>query len=130
MVVPVARLNLASLRALAYAASLRQPIFAVHLSPEEAEAQRFRQQWQVWGDHVRLETIVSPYRAIVAPLAQYLAALHAARPDLALTVILPEVIVRRRWHQLLHSRTEHRLRQALRELPGVVVTTVPVHLSR
>ena len=130
VVVPVARLNLASLRALAYAASLRQPIFAVHLSPEEAEAQRFRQQWQVWGDHVRLETIVSPYRAIVAPLAQYLAALHAARPDLALTVILPEVIVRRRWHQLLHSRTEHRLRQALRELPGVVVTTVPVHLSR
>ena len=63
VVVPVARLNLASLRALAYAASLGQPIFAVHLAPEESEAQRFRQEWQVWGDHVRLETIVSPYRA-------------------------------------------------------------------
>ena len=55
MVVPVARLNRASLRALAYAASLGQPTLAVHLAPEDAEADRFRDQWRAWGDHVRLE---------------------------------------------------------------------------
>ncbi|WP_433284888.1 APC family permease [Micromonospora sp. CA-244673] len=129
VVVPVARLNRASLRALAYAASLGQPTLAVHIAPEESEADRFREQWRAWGDHLRLETIVSPYRAVIGPLAHYLEALHTNRPELTLTVIVPEVVLRRRWHRPLHSRAEQRLRAALRALPGVVVTTVPVHLA-
>ncbi|MGS2618137.1 APC family permease [Micromonospora sp. LZ34] len=129
VVVPVARLNRASLRALAYADSLGQPTLAVHIAPEEPEADRFREQWDAWGDHVRLETIVSPYRAVIGPLAHYLEALHASRADLVLTVIVPEVVVRSRWHRPLHSRAEQRLRAALRPLPGVVVTSVPVHLT-
>ncbi|WP_089011349.1 APC family permease [Micromonospora inositola] len=129
VIVPVARLNRASLRALAYAASLGQPTLAVHIAPEDAEADRFREQWRAWGDHVRLETIVSPYRAVIGPLAHYLEALHAARAELTLTVIVPEVVLRRRWVRPLHSRAEQRLRSALRALPGVVVTSVPVHIS-
>ncbi len=129
VVVPVARLNLAALHALAYAASLGPPVFAVHISPDEEEAERFRQQWQAWGDHLRLEVIVSPYRTVIAPLAHYLDALHTQRSDLTLTVILPELVVRRRWQQLLHSRNEQRLRLALRALPRVVVTSVPIHFT-
>ncbi|MER6591982.1 APC family permease [Micromonospora purpureochromogenes] len=129
VVVPMARLNRASLRALAYAVSLGQPTLAVHIAPEETEADRFREQWRAWGDHVRLETIVSPYRAVIGPLAHYLEALHDTGPELVLTVIVPEVVLRRSWHRPLHSRTEQRLRRALRPLPGVVVTSVPVHLS-
>ncbi|MFF5174233.1 APC family permease [Micromonospora sp. NPDC000089] len=129
VVVPVARLNRASLRALAYAVSLGRPTLALHIAPEEPEAERFREQWQAWGDHVRLETIVSPYRAVIGPLAHYLEALRDTAPELVLTVIVPEVVLRRRWHRPLHSRTEHRLRRALRALPGVVVTSVPVHLT-
>lgn len=128
VVVPVARLNRASLRALAYAASLGQPTLAVHLAPNEEEADRFRGQWEAWGDHLRLETIVSPYRAVIGPLAHYLEALHASRADLVLTVIVPEVVLRHPWHRPLHSQAERRLRRALRELAGVVVTSVPVHL--
>ncbi|MFJ8582701.1 APC family permease [Micromonospora sp. NPDC093277] len=128
VVVPMARLNRASLRALAYAASLGQPTLAVHIAPEDAEADRFREQWRAWGDHLRLETIVSPYRAVIGPLAHYLEALHASRPELTLTVIVPEVVLRHRWHRFLHSRAEQRLRAALRALPGVVVTSVPVHV--
>ncbi len=130
VVVPVARLNRASLRALAYATSLGRPTLAVHIAPAQDEADRFRDQWRTWGDHLRLETIVSPYRSVIGPLAHYLEALHAASPDLTLTVIVPEVVLRRRRYRLLHSRAEQRLRTALRALPGVVVTSVPVHVSR
>ena len=38
MIVPVASLDLASMRALAYAASLQQPVLALHVSPTEEEA--------------------------------------------------------------------------------------------
>ncbi|MEV4631405.1 APC family permease [Micromonospora sp. NPDC049523] len=129
VVVPVARLNLAALRALAYAASLGPPVFAVHLSPEQEEADRFREEWQTWGDHLRLETIISPYRAITAPLVQYLDSLHTLRPDVVLTVVVPELMVKRPWHRILHTPIDQRLRRALRSLPGVVITSVPVHLA-
>ena len=128
ILVPVARLDLATLRALAYAASLGQPMFAVHVSPDEQEAERFRQQWAAWGDHLRLEVIVSPYRAIIAPLAHYVEALHTLRQDLTLTAILPELVVGHWWHRLLHTRTGKRLRRALRNLPGIVITSIPIHI--
>ncbi|MBV7668427.1 APC family permease [Streptomyces halstedii] len=127
-VVAVATLDLASMRALAYAASSLQPVLAVHISVTEEEARRFRGYWTRWGDHLPLEIVVSPYRATVVPLVHYVEALHRQHPELTLTVILPEVVTRHRRHQFLHSRTAARLRRALRPLPKVVVTTVPFHL--
>jgi hypothetical protein len=116
------------MHALAYAASLGQPVLAVHVSPTQEEADRFLDYWKAWGDHLPLELVVSPYRALVAPLVHYIEALHIQRPDLTLTVILPEVVVRRPWHRALHGRTASRLRRALKPLRKIVVTTVPVHL--
>ena len=81
-----------SMRALVYAASLGQPVLAVHISPNESEAARFEAYWHAWGDHLPLEVVVSPYRAIVAPLARYLEELHGQRPDVTLTVIVPELV--------------------------------------
>jgi amino acid transporter len=129
-IVPVAGLDLASMRALAYAASLRQPVFALHLSPTEEEAERFHRYWQTWGDHLPLEVLVSPHRAIIAPLVNYIWSLHRGRPDLTLTVILPEIVVRHWWHRPLHNGTAARLRRGLRPLPKVVITAVPFHLPR
>ncbi|MFJ6570135.1 APC family permease [Streptomyces sp. NPDC091292] len=127
-IVALASIDLASMRALAYAASLRQPVLALHISLTPEEAERVVAYWQLWGDHLPLEIVVSPYRATVAPLVHYIEALHRAHPDLTLTVILPEIVTRHRRHQLLHSRTATRLRRALRPLPKIVVTTVPFHV--
>jgi hypothetical protein len=127
-VVPVAVLDLASLRALAYAASLGQPVLAIHVSPTEEEAKHFRKAWQAWGDHLPLELLVSPYRATVAPMANYIAGLHRQRPDLTLSLVVPEIAVARPWQRVLHNRTGVRLRAALRPYEGIVLTTVPFHL--
>ncbi|WSY86706.1 APC family permease [Streptomyces sp. NBC_00876] len=127
-VVAIATLDLAGMRALAYAASLQQPVLALHIGLTEDEARRFRGYWTLWGDHLPLEIVISPYRAVVAPLVHYIEALHRQHPDLTLTVILPEIVTRHRRHQLLHSRTATRLRRALRPLPKIVITTVPFHL--
>jgi amino acid transporter len=126
-IVPVENLDLVGIRALAYAASLRQPVLAVHVSPTEEEAERFRTYWRQWGDHLPLEVVVSPYRAIVAPLISYVESLHDQRPDLTLTVMVPELVMPRVWQHLLHSQIGVRLRRGLRLLPNVVVTTVPYH---
>ncbi|MFJ2960009.1 APC family permease [Streptomyces sp. NPDC087270] len=127
-IVPISTLDLAGMRALAYAASLRQPVLALHLSPGEAEADRFRGYWHVWGDHLPLEVLVTPYRATVAPLVHYIEALHEQQPQLTLTIVVPEIVTRRRRYRLLHSRTASRLQRALRTLPKIVVTNVPYHV--
>ncbi len=128
-VVPIVRLDLAGLRALAYAASLGQPVLAVHISPDGDEAERFKRYWAAWGDHLPLEVVDSPYRALVAPLACYIDALHTQRSEITLTVVLPELIVKHRWQQPLHNGTARRLRRALRRQSGVVVASIPLHMS-
>jgi hypothetical protein len=127
-IVPVVALDLPGMRALAYAASLQQPVLALHVSPTDDEADRFRGYWRQWGDHLPLEVIISPHRALVAPMVNYIASLHRQRPDLTLTVILPEIVVRHWWHRILHDRIAPRLRRALRPLRKIVITTVPFHL--
>jgi hypothetical protein len=119
---------LASYRALAYAAALEQAVLALHISPTEAEANRFREYWRRWGDHLPLEVIISPHRALVAPLVNYISTLHRQRPDLTVTVVLPDIVVRHWWHRILETGMGPRLRRALRPLPKIVVTTVPFHL--
>ncbi|MFJ7996340.1 amino acid permease [Streptomyces sp. NPDC096310] len=127
-VVALDSLHRASMRALAYAASLQQPVLALHVSPSDEDAEEFRADWLLWGDHLPLRIIVSPYRAIVTPLISYVESLHHQRPDLTITVIIPEIVVRHWWHRVLHSRLAGRLRRALRPLPKIVVTTVPFHV--
>jgi hypothetical protein len=128
-IVPLLVLDQASMRALAYAAALGQPVFALHVSPTANEAKRFSGYWQTWGDHLPLEVVVSPHRAKVAPLVNYIWTVHQRWPALTLTVIVPEIVTRRWWHQILHDRVARRLRHALRGLPGVVVTSMPFHLA-
>ena len=128
LIVPVAQLDRVTVRALAYAASLRQPLLALHLSPTEEESERFRCYWAIWGNHVPLELIQSPYRAVIPPTVAYIESLHAQRPDLTLTVIVPDLAVRHWWQRPLHEDTAVRLRHALAPLSKVVVTSVPLHI--
>jgi amino acid transporter len=128
-IVPLGGLDRAGVQALGYAASLGQPVFALHVSPTEKEAERFLGYWRTWGDHLPLEVILSPHRAVVAPLVNYIWTLHQQRPDLTLTVAIPELVDRHWWHRPLHEHVARRLQRALRSLPGVVIASVPFHLT-
>ena len=70
LVVPMARIDLPSLVALAFAASFRQPTLALHVSPEQVEADRFQRAWDCWGAYIPLEVVVSPYRGRGRPTCQ------------------------------------------------------------
>jgi amino acid transporter len=129
-VVPVASMDRASLRALAYAVSMGHPTLALHVSPDEDGAERMREMWVAWGDHVPLQMVVSPYRSLVAAILNYLAAVHSQRPALTLTVVLPELVTARWWQRILHNQVARRLRAVLRPVPGVVLISVPFHLPR
>jgi hypothetical protein len=129
-VVPLAHLDLPSLRALAYAVSLGQPTLVLHVSPEKAEAEQFQAAWDHFGAHVPLEVVISPYRAVVGPIVNYLEALHTQSPELTLTVVVPQLKVMHLWQRLLHDRLGERLRRGLERQHGIAVIEVPFHLTR
>ena len=119
-IVPVEVLDRAGLQALAYAAALGQPAFALRFGPTAEEADRFLGYWRASGDHLPLEVVVSPHHAMIAPLVNYLWTLHEQRPDLTLTVAVPELVDPHWWHRILHEHIAERLQPVLQSLPRVV----------
>jgi hypothetical protein len=87
------------------------------------------EDWAHAGVGVALEIIDSPFREVVEPLRRSIRKIRAETPDALVSVILPEFVVRKRWHQLLHNQTALAVKAALLFEPGVVVTSVPFHLT-
>ncbi|MBN1220240.1 MAG: APC family permease [Anaerolineae bacterium] len=114
-----------SLIALRYARNLSDDVTAVHVSMDPLEAEKVRQKWEMWGDGVRLVILESPYRLFVEPLLQYIEEIASQRqPNEIITVVVPQFVPRRWWHNLLHTQTAMLLRLVLLFKPGVVVTDV------
>jgi amino acid transporter len=126
--VSVAKLNLASLEALAYARSLLSGrVLAIHVSAE-VDQERTRREWDAWGNHLQLVTIDSPYRAIVGPLRAYIDALARRDAGETISMVLPLVFAPGLLSRTLHNHTANRLRRILLRRPNTVVISVPHQL--
>ena len=128
-VVPIGDLNDVQLQTLALARRLADQVVAVFISDDPEKIKEIKHKWEVWGNHVPLEIIESPYRSVVRPLLTYLDAVDAQNDGGTLMVVLPEMVYGHWWHQFLHNQTALRLKAALLFRPGTVVVSVPYHLA-
>jgi hypothetical protein len=62
-------------------------------------------------------------------LLQYLRQFRPDGLDRVVTVVLPEFIVTKRRHQILHNQTALLVKRRLLFEPGIVTVSVPYHLS-
>lgn len=126
VIVPVSGVHQGSLAALRYARLLSDDVTAVHVSIEPAETEKVQKKWETWGEGTRLVIVDSPYRLFLEPLLGYLEEIISHRqPNETLTIIVPEFVPSKRWHNFLHMRTANLLRSELLSKPGVVITSVP-----
>jgi hypothetical protein len=88
-----------------------------------------KKDWPVWGSHVKLVVLQSPYRSMTEPLLDYIDRMEKEHPDDYITVVLPEFVVKHWWHHLLHNQSALTLKAALLFRPRVVTTSVPFHLT-
>jgi amino acid transporter len=132
VIVPIAQLNVPAKQAIAFANAISGggPVAAVNVTDSEDDARELRKEWQhlPHGD-ANLVVIESPYRSLAGPLLAYIRAAHETHPDDTLIVVLPEFVPDHWWEQLLHNQTALRLKATLLFQPGVVVVSVPYHLS-
>jgi amino acid transporter len=130
VVVPVSRIDRATLTALAFARAISPDAIAVHISDGPAEAEEMRRRWDELGEQMELAIVESPYRVLVGPLLAYVDALERQDPARPVTVVLSEFVPRRSWEYLLHNQTALRLKLRLFFRRNTVVIDVPYHLDQ
>jgi amino acid transporter len=104
------------------------------------EARQLAADWDRWvGEQLgwdqerprpQLVTLVSPYRTVVQPMLHYLAIYREQNPGALCTVVLPELITRHWWNQLLHNHRAFHIKAALLGRSDFAVADVIYDLSR
>jgi hypothetical protein len=131
VILPVSGVHRGTVAGLRYARALSEDVTAVYVSADPVAAEVLEEKWGLWGAGVRLVVVLSPYRLLIEPLIGYVRDVARRRqPNEVITVVVPQFVPRRRWHNLLHSQTAMLLRLALLFEPGVIITSVPYHVGR
>jgi hypothetical protein len=96
---------------------------------DPADAEKVLSKWALWGDGVRLVILDSPYRLLLEPILEYINRITQYQPNGLITIVVPQFVPKRPWHNLLHTQTALLLRLALLFKRGVVVIDVPYHVE-
>ncbi|WP_026692053.1 APC family permease [Peribacillus kribbensis] len=132
IIVPVAGMTQVVQNSINYARSLKaDQIIAVYVAFEREEERKFEEKWKLWQPDVRLVTLHSYYRSIIQPLTKFVDTVEhkASESDYRVTVIIPQFIPKKGWHNILHNQSSLLIRAFLLYRRNVVVTTVPYHLK-
>lgn len=132
MIVPVAGMTHVVENSLNYAKSLNpQQIIAVYVAFEREDEKKFEEKWKKWQPDVRLVTLHSHYRSIINPLSKFVDTVEhkASEGNYQVTVVIPQFIPKKGWHNILHNQSSLLIRSFLLFRKNVVITTVPYHLK-
>ena len=138
VVIPMAGWNKISEKAMRFGLLMSKEIKVVHVHSED-EGHGIEDDWeaQVAGPirgiglaEPELVTIMSNYRFIISPLMEYILRLEADNPGRKVAVLLPELVVRHWWENLLHNQRVQLLKLALlvRGNQRIIVVNIPWYL--
>ncbi|WNS43192.1 APC family permease [Paenibacillus sp. MMS20-IR301] len=133
IILPVAGITHVVENSLRYAKSLgAQQIIAVHVPFEREDDAIFEEKWKKFHPEVRLVTLYSPYRTIIHPLTKFIDTVQrkASESNYQVTVIVPQFIPKKGWHNILHNQSSLLIRTHLLYRRNVIITTVPYHLKK
>ncbi|MGX2961086.1 APC family permease [Peribacillus sp. JNUCC 23] len=133
MIVPVAGITQVVENSLSYAKSLSpEQIIAVYVAFEREDEKKFEEKWKKWQPDIRLVTLHSYYRSIIQPLTKFIDIVEhkASESNYQVTVIIPQFIPKKGWHNILHNQSSILIRTLLLYRRNVVITTVPYHLKK
>jgi amino acid transporter len=140
VVVPLDRWSRITEKALAFALSMSNDVRCVHVQVAE-EPDTICQVWDVdvatplrtAGKTVpKLVVLKSPYRYVLAPVVDYILALEKESESHNICVLVPELVVRHWWENLMHNRRADLLKVMLlvRGNKRIVVLNIPWYLER
>ncbi|MFJ5762727.1 APC family permease [Neobacillus sp. NPDC093182] len=133
IIVPVAGITHVVENSINYAKSLKpDQIIAVYVAFERDDEHKFEEKWNKWQPDVRLVTLHSHYRSIITPLTKFVDTVEhkASENNYKVTVVIPQFIPKKGWHNILHNQSSLLIRTFLLHRSNVIITTVPFHLKK
>ena len=119
----------ASIRAVNYALSLRAAeTRVIHFSLDPEESARIVEEWSELGFIVPLEIVETPFRDLTGPMLDEVRAV-TAREDTVAAVIIPEFIVPKWRHLLLHNQNALFVKRLMLFEPRVILSSVPYEIE-
>lgn len=121
----------ATLQAIEYAETLRATdlrAVSFGLDPEQTEA--LGESWLTEQIPVPLEIEAAPFRDVGQSVIDYVKQFQPDGVERMVTMVIPEFVVKKPHHQLLHGQTALLVKRQLLFQPGVVAVSVPYHLER
>jgi hypothetical protein len=120
----------ATLGGLRYARSLgADELHCLHIESDPKETAQALSDWNQAVPRIPLEVLASPYREIARPAWEWVRNVLEAHPRTYITLVIPEFVVCKRWHNLLHNHTPLLLKRTFLFEPSVVVAAVPYRLD-
>ena len=140
VVMPIDRWSRITEKAVSFALSLSSDVRCVHIQSGE-EPDEINKTWQkmvIDPLHLackpvpKLVVLVSPFRYIVQPLVDYILAIVPQHEGQRICVLVPELVVRHWWENLLHNRRADLLKVLLlvQGNRNIVVINIPWYLDR
>ena len=124
------RIHRGIVQAMNYAHSLSPDAMGVHIAFDPDKVDALKQRWQEEFGDTLLIVLDSPYRSLFGPLTRYLDSASHVRHDDLVTVILPEFVPARWWHNFLHNASGWLLRLRLFYRKDVVIVSLRYYLER
>ncbi|MEP7199748.1 MAG: APC family permease [Chloroflexota bacterium] len=130
VIVPVARVDRATLRTLSFADTLTGEKVAVFVAFDAKEGSALLDEWRAAQLTMPLKLIESPYRSVTGPLIRYIDVVSRDNQDANVVVIMTEIVPKRRWQLALHNQTMAIFKFILLRRPqNRILISVPYHLS-
>jgi hypothetical protein len=126
VIVPTSAVNLLTEKAVSAAQSLGGTVVAVAVAADEDERDRIVSEWSDWDCGVSIEVLVDPARSLVRSVVRYVESVRGN--DALVTVLIPEVVPRKRRHEILHNQRGRVLEAVLKARTDVVVAILPFKL--
>jgi hypothetical protein len=130
VIVPISGIHRGIFGALEYAKSIApNNVTAVFVDLDGESGEKMRKAWESAKLDIKLEILRSPFRSLTRPLLKFIDKTDRRHSDDLLTVVLPEFVPARWWHQILHNQSSLVLKGILLFKRNVIVTNVPYHLK-
>jgi len=126
VVVPTTTVTLRTEEALSAGLSLGDTVVAVAVAGDEEECERIKRAWDEWKPSVPIEVLLDPQRSLIRTVLRYVRSVES--DDVTITVLIPQVLPRKRRHEILHNQRGRLLETVLKARTNVIVATLPFHL--
>ncbi len=126
VLIPTTTVSLLTERAVSAALSLGETVIALAVAGDEEECDQIKRNWESWRSGVPIEVLIDPRRSLVKTVLRYLESID--KRNVIVTVLIPEVIPRKRRHEILHNQRGLLLEAVLRQRTDVVVAALPFHI--